>query len=259
MAKPVHLTVRNLEDRIVLDGILAINTLKDERKIPGRIAGGMAVQGYTPSETHRGTIDVDYSLLWNGSCTSYKELCAPLVKFLNEKGYEIEFRKKGFAFEIVYKKDGTEGAFMIQHPHRSENYFKRMKHTLEREVYHQRLVSRDGISFESLSPEDLIVKKINRILTFSHSYGISIPHNHSLPDLRQNSDAIRADIVSRSGEAAPQDVALLRMLNDIYDIQCLNESVGINSRYLSEVLSEWEEVRGLEISGMMEEMHTHDA
>lgn len=41
--KPVHLTPHKLNDEIVIDSIIAINHLKAEGGVKGRIGGGIAV------------------------------------------------------------------------------------------------------------------------------------------------------------------------------------------------------------------------
>jgi len=239
MTKPVHLTAMTLEDTIVLDGVKAINILKEERKLKGRIAGGMAVQGYTPKELHRETIDLDYALSWNGSATEYRELCVPLVDFLRNQGYDVSFMKKGLAYEFIYKKENGGGSFMIQHPHRSNNHLGRIQHTLDREFENQRIVSKNDLSFDALSPEDIIVTKLNRALIFSDRYGLAIPQEKTLSSLKETSTKLRAEIISRTPEVSPRDVALLRLVNDMYDIKCLTDTVGINKKYFEEVLEDW--------------------
>lgn len=243
MTKPVHFKQHSLEEPVVLDGIQAINTLEEANGLAGRISGGMGVQSYIPVELHRGTIDLDYSMIWQGNFTDYKELCKPLVDFLRFKGYEPSFKKKGLAFEVVYKGD-SNGSFMIQHPNRSPRHFNRIRRSLEREDWNKRRVSRAGVEFDVLSPEDIIATKLHRILLFSNRYELKLPgkEDAGVGSLRETSERLVKDIVSRAPEISPKDVALLRMINDLYDISCLSESITLDGRYLGEVLEDWSNV-----------------
>lgn len=245
MTKPVYFKQHTLEEPLVLDGIEAINALEKATGLVGRISGGMGVQGYLPAELHRGTIDLDYSMVWQGNFTDYKELCGPLVDVLKSKGYEPSFKKKGLAFEITYNRD-SEGSFMIQHPNRSPRHFERIKKSLEREDEHKRRISRKGVEFDVLSPEDIIATKLHRVLLFANSYELEIPKKEDVEAsfLRKTSEELVRDIVSRAPEISPKDVALLRMINDLYDISCLSENIPLNGSYLGEVLEDWSEIAG---------------
>jgi hypothetical protein len=239
MTKPVYMKQHILQDDIVLDGIRSINVLKDERKINGRISGGMAVQSYLPRELHRGTIDLDFSLLWNGCSTEYRKLCLPLIDFLEKEGYLVSFRKKGLAYEITYARENGKDSFIIQHPHKSNRHFEKTKHTLEREIANQHVSKINGLEFGTMSPEDLIVSKTNRALIFSERYGLKLPLNKSITSLAIQAQKLKEDILPRGAEACARDVALLRLVNDLYDLKCLSEHVEVDSNYLKQVLSEW--------------------
>lgn len=238
MVKSVGFNPHILEDKIVLDGISAINILKEERNLAGRIAGGMAVQSYIPKELHRGTIDVDYSLVWNGCITCYKDLCLPMTDFLQKLGYEISFKRKGLAHEITYK--DFKNQFMIQHPNRSPKHFEKIKKDLEREVANQRRVNVLGIEFDALSPEDIFVTKLNRVLVFKDKYNLQIPsEKESIESLRKISEELGAEIVSKAPQISPQEVANLRMINDLYDMKCLTNHANLDKKYLQEALISW--------------------
>ena len=101
--KNYGLKSHKLGDKIVLDGIEAINLLQRENKLPGFISGGMAVSSYLPIENHRETIDLDYTLLFGGGVGNYKQISEPLVKSLTEKGYFIEYKKKGTTHDYFIK------------------------------------------------------------------------------------------------------------------------------------------------------------
>ncbi len=236
--KPVNLTPHKSEDKIVVDAIKAVNYLKEEKQLKGRIGGGMAVQSYIPSELHRLTIDLDVSLLWHGGAPEFKELSKPLIDYLKANNYQVNLQKKGFAYEFIFNK-GTKDSFMIQHPKYSKNYFERNKKSLEREIENERILSKKDVSFSVLSPEDLMVGKLNRAIIFSKEYGISAPKDVSLENLKKESERLREGVVSRFSEVSPREVALLRLVNDCYDIQCLNDSVGLNKNYFNEVVKDW--------------------
>lgn len=236
--KQVHLTQHRLEDFIVKDSIRAVNILKEEKKTKGRIAGGMAVQSYTPKELHRGTIDLDFTLYWRGGISEFKDLCKPLVNYLENQNYNVNFRKKGQVFEITFGKD--KDSFMMQHPRFSRNYFKRIKNSLEREISNQRTISKEGLNYEVLSPEDLVVTKINRALVFSERYNLWTPKEVSIKSLKKISKKLRNEIVSHSLEISPEKIALLRLINDCYDVKSLSENVGLNKNYFNEVAKDWE-------------------
>ncbi len=233
--KPFHLTQHKLEDTIVKDSIIAINKLKG--KTAGRIAGGMAVQSYIPERLHRGTIDLDFTLYWKGCISEFKELCKPLVSYLKNQNYNINFHKKGQVFEITFgnKKD----SFLIQHPRFSKNYFERIKNSLGREISNQRTISKEGLNYGVLSPEDLVVTKLHRALLFSEKYNIWTPKEVSVKSLRNFSRKLRNEITSRSLEVSPKKIALLRLVNDCYDIKSLSENIGLNKNYFNEVVNDW--------------------
>lgn len=237
--KPINLTPHTLNDPIVKDGIIAIGDLQDERDERGRISGGMAVESYLPKDLHRKTIDLDYSTLWQGNITNYKSYIEPLLDSLSNKGYDSEVRKKAKSFDLLYWKDGD--SFMIQHPKYSPSFFKRMKPSIEREVANRRIISRNGIKYPVISPEDLVGTKLHRILLFADKYNLWTPDSVKLTDLRHRSQTLRADIAPRFPEVSPREVANLRMVNDCYDVKALAETFGLNAKYFGEVAEEWRE------------------
>jgi len=236
--KPINLTPHKLGDPIVKDGIKAIQALQNERGIRGRIAGGMAVESYLPKELHRQTIDLDYGLPWQGNATQYREFIQPMTKFLKEKGYDSEVRKKSKSFDFSYWNEEGD-SFMIQHPKYSPAFYERVEPTIEREVENRRTLSRNGINYSVISPEDLVATKLHRILIFSNKYGLWTPENVSVGDLRQKSENLRKDIAPRFPEVSPMEVANLRLVNDCYDVRALAETVGLNAPYFGEVSQEW--------------------
>ena len=123
--KNYGLKPHKLGDKIVLDGIDAINKLQHETGLPGFISGGMAVSSYLPIENHRETVDLDYTLFFNGGVIDYKKITEHLTRTLIEKDYSIEYRKKGTTHDYLVKRH--EDSLLIQHPRKSSNHFIKNK------------------------------------------------------------------------------------------------------------------------------------
>jgi hypothetical protein len=242
MVKSVNLKTHRMGDSIVKDSISALNFLEEERQVKGRIAGGMAVQAYTPCDSHRKTIDLDIDFPFQGSSTEFREFCLPLQKYLTNLGYGLDFKKKGYSYEFHLNKDGKKGkdSFVIQNPSRSKNHFAKIKKSLEREINNRRVISRDGIKYKVISPEDLVAIKTHRALIFLDRYNLKLPKDISINGLRENSRKLREEIVYNSPDLNPRDVASLRLLNDLYDTRSLSHQVGLNQHYFSEVAKDWE-------------------
>jgi len=240
MVKRVHLPSHKLEDHVVLDAIKAVNHLKEKKKIKGRIAGGMAVQSYIPEGLHRSTIDLDFSLLWNGRTSDFKKVVEPLLDYLEGEGYETNFQKKGFSYDVVFSKGTPKDSFMIQHPRYSKKHFDKIKKTLEREVENTRIISREDTGYSVVSPEDSVVTKLNRILVFSERYdGLWTPSEVSVDSLKKQSEDLKKEVTSRFLGITPEEIAELRLVNDCYDVKCMASHVGLNKGYFKEVLKDW--------------------
>jgi len=235
--KDYTLKSHKVSDKIVLDGIEAINMVKSESGLEGHISGGMAVSSYLPIEDHRETIDLDYNLFFGGGTVDYKAITEPLVENLIQKGYSIEYNKRGSTHDYVVKGNGD--SLLIQHQRRSMNNFEKHKGSFEREIENQRIISRKDLSYAVLSPEDLVVHKLNRALKFSRMYDVDFPKNMPQKDFKNVVDSLRADVLSLVDSASPRSVARLRLFYDVFDIKSLSKNVGLNKNYFEEVIEDW--------------------
>lgn len=239
--KPVHFKARKLGDPLIKDAISAISDLKERTSLKGRIFGGIAVQSYIPESLHRETIDLDFTLLWSGGTTEFRNISQPLVEFLKSKGYEVRFSKKDKTYDFGFNREGeANNSFMIQHPRFSPAYFERsFRRSLEREIANKRTLSYEGLCYSVASPEDLIVAKVCRALTFMGWYNLALPKDLNLEGLGESSKKLRRSVVERFPEVDPKEIAELRLFNDLYDVKSLAAYVGLNNGYFKEVLSDW--------------------
>ncbi len=237
--KNYSLKPHKLDDKIVLDGIEAINNAQHENKLPGFISGGMAVSSYLPSEDHRETIDLDYALFFGGGAEDYKRITRKLVSTLTGKGYFIEYKKKDTTYDYLIKSNGD--SLIIQHPRRSPNHFIKHKKSFEREIDNRRVVSNKNkdLSYAVLSPEDLVIHKLNRVLRFYDEYNVAFPKNIPQEDFKKQIDLFKEEVLSLRDSVTPKMVAKLRLFYDIFDIKSLGKNVGLNKIYFEEALKDW--------------------
>ena len=73
---------------------------------------------------------------------------------------------------------------------------------------------------------------------FSNQYNLWTPKRVSVNSLRDSSRGLREKIKPRFSEIHPRDIALLRLVNDCYDIRVLSENVGLNKSYFREVVND---------------------
>lgn len=237
--KNYGLTPHKLGDQIVLDGIEAINNVQYENNLPGFISGGMAISSYLPNENYRETIDLDYTLFFGGNVADYKRITEPLVKTLTEKGYFVEYKKKDTTHDYFIK--SHEDSFLIQHSRRSPNNFIKNKKSLEREINNRRVISNKNknLSYAVLSPEDLVIHKLNRVLKFHAEYNVAFPKNISQEDFKKQIEFLKEEVLNLKDSVTPKMVAKLRLFYDIFDIKSLGKSVGLNKIYFEEALKDW--------------------
>ena len=234
--KDYTLKLHKLSDEIVTDGIMAVNKIKTERGLEGYITGGMAGSSYLPPEDHRETVDLDYNLFFGGAVTEYKEITEPLIKNLNEKGYSVKYKKRGSTHDYLVENDGD--SLLIQHQRRSKNNFEKNRESLEREMENRRIISREGLSYAVLSPEDIVARKLNRSLKFHTEYDLDFPKNMSQELFKEEIDSIKDNLSSLSS-ASPREISELRLFYDIFDIKSLSKSVGLNKNYFEEAIEDW--------------------
>lgn len=242
MGKDFTLTSHVLEDDIVLDGIKGINILKDNSNLFGYVGGGMAVSSYLPEEIHRASIDLDFNLFWGGSTGKFWEISEPLIEYLSKKGYYIKRRRQGSTLDINY--GDKSDMFVIQHKRRSKNNFAKNIHILEREIENRKLIHKCGFSYDALSPEDLMLRKLFRINNFSNSYKVGFPKLRNYTKLREDIKKEKNAIISSPENTTMNGIIHLRMEHDLYDIQRLGRYAGANLDYLETAISDWEEDPG---------------
>lgn len=238
MGKEIHLQPHTLHDPIVFEGIRGVNAIISESKIPGCITGGIAVQSYLPPEQHRKTVDLDFVVLCGGGSTGqFRTITNPLVDYLQSRGYDVNFKKKGYTYEFSLAK--SNDALLIQHHRRTPSNYSRQRESLEREAENSHTYDKDGFQFQVLSPEDLILHKLSRTLIFSSKHGVKIPYSLTTDHLRKDADRIREDVVARLANVSPNEVAKLRLYYDCLDIKSLILSTDINTQYLESSASDW--------------------
>lgn len=238
MVKGIHLQPHTLGDSIVLDGIRGVNAVLDSGDVRGCITGGMSVQCYLPVAEHRKTVDLDYSLLCGGGSTSkFRETITPLTTFLQNSGYSLDFRKKGFTYELYLQKNG--GALLMQHHRRTTTNYEHQRSSLEREAENSHFHNKFGISFRALSPEDIILHKLSRILIFSGKYNLKVPFDLKVSQIKTDADQNREDVLSRLANVAPHEVAKLRLYYDCFDVKSLVSTIGVNMGYFKVAADDW--------------------
>ena len=236
--KPICCNSYTLEDNIVIDGIRAIEEIKKENKILAHIAGGMGVQSYIPEKFHRKTIDLDFTMLWGGCTEDFKQVTAPLKSFLENEGYSVDLKRKNLTFDYNISKENN--SFIIQHKRESENHFQHiLKNSLEREMYNHRKISRGELTYDVLSPEDLVTHKLFRVNIFINRYGIKKPVFESLEKSYSILKDFRTELISHFDDASPEQIAELRILCDLFDVKCLGDYAGLNKDYFNEVTKEY--------------------
>jgi hypothetical protein len=238
MGKDFRLESHILEDDIVSDGIGAINKLGVISGIPSYISGGMAVSSYLPGIPHRRTIDLDFNSLWSGRTEEFWEMARPLEEFLRGKGYKVTNKKQKSTFDVHYD-DGTHG-FMIQHQKRSTGAMGRYRQMIERELDNVRTISRGSMSYNALSPEDIIIRKLHRIFKFSRQHKLDFPDLRSLGDLEDHIKKEKKELLGIS-EPGHLDIIRLRMEHDLYDIKRLGAYTDIDMEYLRSAVPSWNE------------------
>jgi hypothetical protein len=227
--KDYTLTPHKLEDPVVLESIESLNRLKKDKGLEGFVCGGMAVSSYLPIGHHRETVDLDFDLLWNGSFSDFKEICSPLENYFENKGYEVNYRKKGFTYDILVR--SNEDSFMVQHRRRSKKNFEKNFKTLVREWQNSRTLSKDGLSYNVLSPEDLVWHKVSRVITFSNQFGLDLPEiGCSMADMEKKIFKLKNKVIAGGDESSESNFRL-RILFDLYDIRSLANYTGLNNHY----------------------------
>jgi hypothetical protein len=228
-----------LDDHVVADAIKAINLVKEEGKVEGHIGGGMAVGAYLPSDEQRPTIDLDFALLWGGTTEQFRQLVQPMVSELQAEGYDISIQKGDKTYDVAVASRVADESLLVQHQRRNRGNLERNRKSLEREVANQRIISRQGLSFAVMSPEDLMLHKLSRLFTFSEAYGLEIPRRESAVNMMKLIQFFQEELFKPGKELSAEDAARMRVHYDAYDIKHLAMHAGLNKGYFAEALKDW--------------------
>lgn len=215
---------------------MALNHMKDISKKIASISGGMAVSSYLPEETHRHTIDLDFNMYWGGKAKDFWHISKPLFEFLENKGYEVKGQRKNTTYDITYSKG--ENSFMLQHQRRSKPSFRKNMYCFRREFENRRTVSKNGMQYEVISPEDIIVRKLARMFKFKEQHNLPFPELRTLPHLKDHIEEEKQALV-QSPSKTHEEIIHLRMEHDFYDIKRLGNYIGVNTSYLKRAIDDW--------------------
>ena len=235
--KDFSLPEQDLEKIIVKESLRAINAASEKSGVKSHICGGMAVSGYLPPNIRRSTIDLDFTFLWGGNCEEFRELMNPFVEYLRDKGFSVEVKKRDKTYDISVR--SSCDFLLVQHQIRTRKNFEKQRRCLEREFAHNRRLFKQDVVFDALSPEDIALHKLSRILTFSDVYGIEIPQRFKILNIRNMACQLKEEIKKLAENADARDIARLRIYHDVYDIMALAEYVGFNMPYFEKGLSDW--------------------
>lgn len=225
-----------LEDRIVSDALIATTMLTPE--IERFVGGGMAVQAYISNKSlHRTTGDLDLTISKRFSYREFKEYAIPMVEKLNSFGYKTEIKDERQTYDV--KMTSQKGdRLKIQFPRRSPKSFceyaertsREVKNAIERDYNVGGINGDEKIKLKTMKPEDIILRKLSRILVFEREYNISpVPRQkisygqlEHLNGLKEAFDPL---------DANPTDVANIRLQADLFDINILLDSGNFNKKY----------------------------
>ncbi len=240
MEKEFKPTPHIIGDSIVVDTIKALNLMKQARQIDGHVGGGMAVGAYIPVEEQRPTIDLDFALLWGGTTEEFRTLMEPMLSDLKLGGYDLNVHKGDKTYDISVQSTSQSDSLLVQHQRRNKGNFEKNKKSLEREVANQRVVTKEGMSFSVMSPEDLILHKLSRLFTFSKVYDLVIPAKMKTENMARTIRLFRKEYKPNSDGVQEREDALIRMYHDAHDIKHLSMHAGLNRRYFEEAAKDWQ-------------------
>ncbi|RME78260.1 hypothetical protein D6774_01690 [Candidatus Woesearchaeota archaeon] len=220
-----------IEDQIVIDGLQAICEIDSGYRF--YIGGGTAVQAQVPSRYHRRTSDIDSTFGRPLNNQGFKELVAPFIAYLTEKGYECETEKNRQHFDVVYAQEDESHLFQVSR--RSSANFERNRAEISREL--ERVVQRlcAGVELPLLSPEDLILHKSRRVCVFEDRYGLSALRKYSSHDEQFDYLMRERKRLERSFDnATPEEIAEFRLQADLFDIGLLLDYAEFDEQYYRE-------------------------
>ena len=218
---------RTIEDVITRDSLKAL---------PATLftVGGIAVQMYGKEHgvtTFRTTSDIDTETHERMPFTEFIEkIATPIMD--NLEGYTVMPRKGRKAYELkVIDKQGN--AVLIHGNRYSRKQFRLKRDMLERELEKTRYVSIADAPIRIIAPEDIVVTKLDRILTNLEHYNLDL-QQREVQQLNQD----RIDLYAVFDQAEPVDLGRLQLDKDIHDLNIMGE-VELDPNYLQDARNDW--------------------
>ncbi len=244
---------KKIEYKITKDSLCAVSKLSDvsNSRDNWMVVGGMATQGYLPTNYRRPTSDLDLSVVKALSYTEFKEYAKPILEYLKDNKYTVETHKASRSYNINIQNSEDKEAMVIELSRRNESCLGRSKIRLEREIENSRkktVEDRNEIYVVS-SPEDIAVPKLVRgVGTLKRNPDLKdslinliggVSEEYAQKTLEQIS-YLRGKAHANSD---PKEIERIRLMSDVYDIRVLSSLVGFNQAYLAKVVQDWDVVK----------------
>jgi len=229
---------------IVLDCLEA--TINCEK--PLLFSGGLVgVQSYVKENPRlfRTSSDIDTSFAnYAPTFSEFKDtIYADLFDNLSN-GYKISSPKKKRQVYEAYISD-DDNNLVLQVSRRSKLNFEKNKSRIKREYENGVVQTLDKIKYKVLSPEDIILHKILRIIKYRDCYNINYTAaaredlSNQQKTIKHLKKELQANLTNLDPEITPRKIAEVRALADIYDIQLLDSKVGIDKDYFKYAKADW--------------------
>ena len=231
------------------------NTLKSETvrdalkelhrvKYKNAVGGGIAVHHYIPEELYRPTSDLDLTTDNSLSLTEFREKNASLISYFENKGAKIKTEKDRttFSLEILVDEKSNDG-LTIQTTRRSKKNIENNKESINHEIENSKAFVRPnkGTSifseYKVLRPEDLILRKVCRILEFSRNYNLKMPEarNGCAEKYLNHISEERNSLYNHQiDNVDPREIIKFRLNCDVYDITLLDVYQHLDKAYFEE-------------------------
>jgi len=247
--KKLKISPLTLDDKFVREGLNAVSTLTN--KEPYYLVGGVATQSYIPTTCRRPTSDIDCSIVKPLNYQKFKEIAKPVIEYLKDYGYCVETRQRSRSFNLdVEKKDGKR--LLIEFSKRNNQSFEKSKKRLERELENakRKIVEKGEGTYVVSAPEDIIVPKLVRSvnsLTRNPQFRNNIPRKTILSNKDVQNRLEKINNFREYAMMTPTDLEFaeeLRFVSDIYDIEILSITAGINGEYFKKASKDWYSLNG---------------
>ncbi len=236
MTQRLFLDAHTIDDKIVLDAISSVNRIRRGKFVNG----GMAVQTYVSSDLWRKTTDLDITTTWHGrAIAEFREFLAPLSESLASLGYEIVgIKKKDQTFDVRIQSTVPDGQkLLIQFPRKSPSNYEKMKDRLQREMSNVHQKDIGEVRFPVLAPEDIILRKVYRIILYDQDHGVRVDkklYEADLAKLVAYIRNLREELFSKFDNVAPHELTALRAHSDTLDVLAIKQAVKIDPAYFRE-------------------------